>query len=270
MCAATAATLKDQQRDFASALLVPSSEPPSGLRSWNGSDPGQRFAVYRNNVIVNLVEGLCETFPVCHELVGDGFFRAMAARFVRAHPPSGPVLSEYGGALPDFIAAFEPAQEVPFLADVARLEWARVCAWHAADAQSLGSGCWTGINPDALSDIRLVPHPSACVLAFASAAVTIWAAHQTAPEDGAPDLAGIEPRISEACLVVRPGLDVEVLALPPGGAEFFQQLAAGQTVGWAANAAADSAPDFDLPGCFAVLVQSGFAIRFDNNERTPQ
>ena len=69
---------------FAEALLSPESDHPPGLRTWNGSDPGPRFAVYRNNLVVSLVDALADTYPVVQEMVGVEFFRAMAREFVRA------------------------------------------------------------------------------------------------------------------------------------------------------------------------------------------
>src|SRR5262245_5599191 len=60
----------------------------------------ERVGVYRNNVIASLTEALRETFPVVHRLVGEHFFDFAASEFVGSHPPSHPVLSEYGDAFP--------------------------------------------------------------------------------------------------------------------------------------------------------------------------
>ena len=46
------------QTAFAAALLDPDLPPPDRLIAWNGSDPARRFAVYRNNVVVSLVDAL--------------------------------------------------------------------------------------------------------------------------------------------------------------------------------------------------------------------
>jgi hypothetical protein len=51
-----------------------------------GRPAGARFDVYRNR------EALVTGFPVVHALVGDAFFRAMAGVFLRAHPPTSPIL----------------------------------------------------------------------------------------------------------------------------------------------------------------------------------
>lgn len=127
----------NDQALFAAALLDPDAPCPDGLTTWNGSDPARRFAVYRNNVIVSLIDALADTFPVTLELVGEAFFRAMAGIFVRRTPPRSTLLVDYGSGLPTFIERFEPAHPVPYLADVARLEMLRVRAFHAADADPL-------------------------------------------------------------------------------------------------------------------------------------
>ena len=123
--------------EFAAALLDPTRPCPPGLTVWDRSDPTRRLAVYRNNVLGSLVDGLVSSFPVVQALVGEDFFRAMAAMFVRVAPPCSPVLAEYGGGFANFIASFAPAGGLPYLPDIARLEFARIQAFHAADAPVL-------------------------------------------------------------------------------------------------------------------------------------
>ncbi|MDF0773572.1 DNA-binding domain-containing protein, partial [Escherichia coli] len=93
------------QNSLYQALLEPHSPPPVGLTVWNGSDPAVRFAVYRNNIMASLTEALAENCPVLQRQVGDEFFRAMVAEFIRQHPPSSPVLAVYGNALASWIAS---------------------------------------------------------------------------------------------------------------------------------------------------------------------
>ena len=109
---------------FAAALLDAALPSPPGLGAWNGSDAGARFAVYRNNVVHSLVNVLTDSFPVVHQLVGDEFFGAMARRYLADHPPASPLMHRYGAGLPAWIADFEPAAALPYLSDMARLEWA--------------------------------------------------------------------------------------------------------------------------------------------------
>lgn len=239
---------------FAAALLDPALPGPRDLASWNGSDPERRLAVHRNNVIVSLVDALAETFPVVQALVGAEFFRAMASVFVRRAPPRSPVLAHYGGELPAFIERFEPAQSVPYLADVARLEWARVQAYHAADDEvvsresiGLALGC-----AERAGELRLTLHPSLCAIRSAFAIVSLWAAHQ-----GARDIGTVDPASAEDALIVREQLDVLVLLLPPGACEFVDGVRNGQSLARAAARAAEAAPEFDLGSTFGLLMRHG-------------
>ena len=127
------------QTAFATALLDVQLPCPDGLCSANGADPASRFAVYRNNVQSSLINALADSYPVVMQLVGVEFFRAMAAIFVQTQPPHSPLMSCYGEGFVDFIAGFEPAASVPYLADVARLEGLRTRAYHAADASPIGA-----------------------------------------------------------------------------------------------------------------------------------
>jgi putative oxidoreductase len=154
------------QRHFAEAVLAAEPLCPPGLMAWNGSDPARRFAVYRNNVMVSLIDALADSYPVTQDLVGEEFFRAMARLFVRTHPPRSPVLALYGAGLAEFIESFAPAAVLPYLADVARLEMLRVQAWHAADAAPLGLADFAALleNAPALAATGFDLHPSLAVL----------------------------------------------------------------------------------------------------------
>jgi Putative DNA-binding domain len=251
----TSSTPAASQSAFAAALLDPALAAPAGLRTWNGSDPAARLAVHRNNVISSLVDALADTVPVVQALVGAEFFRAMAAVFVRQCPPRTRVLAHYGDELPAFLAGFAPAQGLPYLADVARLELARVRAFHAADADPLAPAAVAQALSagEHIGDLRLHCHPSLQWLDSPFAIVSLWAAHQG--DEGA--LAAVDPSEPECALVLRDGLDVLVLTLPAGAAAFIGALLQGYGLGDAAAAAAHAAPDFDLAATLSLLVAHG-------------
>lgn len=250
---------------FARALLQPDAPCPAGLKTWNGSDPAQRFAVYRNNVIVSLVDALADSYPVVQALVGEEFFRAMAAEFARANPPRSPVLAWYGAGFADFVADFPPAAGLPWLADVARLEWLRVEAWHAADADPVPLAEVGACLADeaALPALRLTLHPALRLLRSAHPVVSLWAAHQA--EDVPAALGAVDFADAEAALVVREGLDVAILRIEAGAAEFVDKLLRGAALGEAAQA---SGP-FDLPATLGLLLKSGAVVAMTPSRRAP-
>lgn len=245
------------QPDFATALLTDDVDCPPGLTAWNQSDPAQRFAVYRNNVIVSLIDALADTYPVTQELVGEEFFRGMARLYARARPPRAPMLTFYGNDLPAFIETFPPAQAVPYLADVARLEMLRVKAYHAADAASLEMEQLAGLLADEkqLAQSRFSLHPSIGLLKSNYAVVSLWAAHQTSDIDAA--LSRVDPHSAESALVLRAGLEVEISRIPLGATRFIEQLQQGIAFGLAAEKGLAADDEFDLAGILGVLIRGG-------------
>lgn len=236
---------------------------PAGLRSWNGSPPTRRFAVYRNNVVVSLVEALADSFPVCHELVGDEFFRAMAREYVVAEPPRSPILAHYGGSFPDFIHGFPPAAPVPYLADVARLEYGRIVAFHAADAPALDPAALRPLlgDPARLAGLRFRLHPGLSVHASPYAIVSLWAAHQ-----GIGELSAVVPDAPECALILRPGLEVEVIALDAADATFVAAVHKGSTLAEAVVAASRPGADFDPAPALRLLLEKGTIVGFAETE----
>lgn len=247
------------QAEFAAALLDPARPTPGGLRAWNGSDPARRFAVHRNNVVVSLVEALASTFPVLRRLVGEGFFDAMASVYVREHPPRSAVLAHYGEGLADWLAHFAPARALAYLPDMARLEFARVAAFHAADAAALDAAALdaAALAPHLaaagrLAGARLALHPSCRLLRSAFAVATLWSAHQS---DG--EFAPIDVDHPESALVLRDaGDDVLVIVLPEAAAAFCAALLRGETLA----GAMPPDHDFDLAATLALLLRHGAIV----------
>lgn len=241
------------EREFVAALLNSERPPPAGLTAWNGSDPTKRFAVYRNNVVVSLIDALADSYPVTQALVGEAFFRAMARVYVKDSPPRSRVLAFYGDSLPRFIEGFPPAASVPYLADVARLEMLRIRAYHAADRTVLPADTIAQFLDDtnALPMLRVALSPSLFLLRSRYAVVTLWAAHQ-----GLVGLAGVDPDVAENALVVRSGLQVDVMRVDDGDSVFVEQLMQGACLGAALETAGEAASDFDPGNILALLVRS--------------
>ncbi len=200
--------------DFSSALLDANQATPTGLMAWNGSNVGRRFDVYRNNVMVSLLNALSDTFPVTAQLTGTDFFRAMARHYVVQSPPRTPVLAWYGETFPDFISGFAPAASLPYLADVARLEFAWLSSYHSADhvpiaPQALRQGLAdyeSGLPEQGGGDAFLIEMaPSVRVVASSYPILSIWSAHQPESE---VQLSEVDLSQAQNVLLTRPGHDV--------------------------------------------------------------
>ncbi|MEM8878348.1 MAG: DNA-binding domain-containing protein [Pseudomonadota bacterium] len=242
------------QANFTAALFEPDADVPENLRKRSdGSPTTRRFDVYRNNVVASLVSVLEAGFPVTRAMVGDEFFRAMAAEYVRANRPKTAVLFEYGAGFPAFIASFPPAQSVAPLADCAQIEQARREVYHEADAGALDADVLSGIAPDKLPTSRIALHPATRLLSLSHPAGTIWQRHQG---EEAPDLSDL-PNAAEDVLVHRQGFEVPVRILASGQFAFLGALRNGETLATALDAATEVHASFDLAAAMALLLETG-------------
>lgn len=253
------------QSAFTAALFDPSRDPAPWLRTAAPEQARRRFAVHRNTVAVTLVDALSEAFPVARALVGDDFFRAMAREYVHAQPPRSPVLAAYGDGFGDFIEGFGPAQVVPYLADVARLEALRTQAYHAADAEAVGADAFQALAaaPERLAAARLRLHPAARWLRSHHATGSLWDAHQYDGEARDAALAAIDPSAAEHVLVMRPQWDVVVSLLPPGGADWLDALHDGAALGEAMSRALQT-PGAQPEPLWSLLIAHGLAVALDS------
>lgn len=213
-----------------STLLTP-DDTPSGLTGPRDRPPTRRFDVYRNNVMSSLVGAMRDGFSVVHRLVGEDFFAAMAAEFIRRSPPRSPCLSHYGADFGDFIAGFPPAASVPYLGDIARLEFALRRAYHAADVTPVGQEVLA--DPD-IARARLTLAPAVQVISSAYPVFDIWRANM---DRSAPStLSG-----AQSVLVTRPDWDPVAEPITQAEANFLSALP-NQTLGEAAVHTDDLAP----------------------------
>jgi hypothetical protein len=239
-------------RLFSGALMRPDCETPSLVTGPAGKGATKRYNVYRNNVTVSLIEALGAIYPAVRRITGEEFFRAMARFHLRETPPSSPLLFEYGRDFPAFIARYQYAQDMPWLADVARVERAWLDAYHAADAEPLSLSALETVPAERTGDLIFAPHPATRIVRSRFAAVTIFSANRS-PDPFNTINAG-EPQDG---LVTRPGLEVVVRHLPAGGADFLLALIAGEALGVAADKTLRTCPSFDIGAAIAGMIEAG-------------
>ena len=254
--------LEERQRDFAAALLDAGLPPPAGLVGPDGEPSLRRFAVYRNNVVVGLVDALADAFPAVRRIVGDEFFLAMARVHALTEPPTSPILLDYGASFPEFIAGFRPAAELPYLADVARIELAWREAYYSAETGAIDPVAFAGLGSGELPGLCLTLHPSLRLVRARYPALTVWDMNV---REGAATSIDITGR-GEDALIVRPGAEVEARGLPDGGFEFIASLLRGETVLAAAQAAITACAGFDIAANLSGLLEAGAIIGFCGGE----
>lgn len=243
--------LRDVQAAFRRALL---GDDPSLLAPLVEGGAA-RLAVHRDNLFISLGDVLRDAFPAVCRLVDERFFAYAAHEFVRGHQPDRAVLAAYGGGFADFLAAFAPCRDFPYLADVARLEWLMCAAANAADTAPLDAAALAAVAPETTPLLRLALHPAFGLLASPWPVDRIWRANRRgAAADEAPiDLAagGVLLEVSRVGdeVVMRP-LDAAVFA-------FRAALSRGDTLEAAAVAALGVDGGFDLAAALGALFRDG-------------
>jgi hypothetical protein len=247
------------QAGFAAAVRDPDLPTPTSVVCRDRKISTHRFAVYRNNSAVSLVDALADSYPVVRELVGEAFFRAMAQAFVAQNLPQSPVLIEYGADFPEFIAAFPPAAELDFLAELARVERAWREAYHAADAKPLSLTALGQYDEGVVVDAKLQLHPSVRLVASQYPVISIWQAHNISGVDERQNVLRAIAQRSEGGMIVRPAADVDVQWLVPEMFELLAALGEGRSLGAAAEQAGVATAD-ELGGMLRFAFETGAVV----------
>ncbi len=226
-------SLLEMQSQFAAAVLDRAAA--SGL------------AVYRSNAYGNWAQALAGAYPIVRKIVGGEFFQSLAREYARSHPSVSGDLNEYGEHLPEFVAAFEDTQDLPYLPDVARMEWLAHRAYYAQDAEPFSL---QGLGESS----RLALTPPCALLTSDWPLARIWTIHQDDYEgEIAVDLtAGPDP-----ILVHRPRWRAQVRSLSPGDYRFLDSARLRKTLAEALEAAVAEDPAFEPSLALAGWVDAG-------------
>jgi hypothetical protein len=235
---------------FHAGLLDPDQVIPEGLLDGEGQPAGKRYAVYRNNVTVSLIEAMKAAFPLVEKLIGPQNFAQLARLFVRAHPPISPIMMYYGTEFPEFIQRFEPLTHIGYLADAARLDLALRHSYHAKDAPAFDPSGFQTLDPQSLLDATITLAPATIILRSDWPLHDIWAFNQD-PNNGKPR------GVRQDVLITRPAFDPAPHILPQGGTVWLQALRDGATFGAANDTATNATPDFNLTTNLSLALSVG-------------
>lgn len=247
--------LRELQFAFGEALLHgPDNEVLSKLKS-QGLPGMDRFNVYRNNFYITLGEALRATYPVVDRLVGNRFFDQMSRHYIQRYPSVTGNLNDYGRQFPDFLAGYAPLSRLPYIPDVARLEWSWHASFHAAPSDDgLNLAGFSDLDDGEQALLGFDLDDTACLLHSEFPVLRIWQANQDdADVHEAIDLAEGEDHL----LVLRRQMQVEVFRLGCGEYWLLACLAAGHTLSEALETALENDAAFDLQASLSRHMRLG-------------
>jgi hypothetical protein len=217
----------------------------------------RRLAIYRANVAANAVRALAAAYPIVCKLVGAEFFDGLARAYCREYPSDSGDLNRLGGQFADFVRAFPHTRSLPYLPDVARLEWLAHLAYYAADHAPADVSSLALIREDDYPRLALTLHPAVCILASNYPIFRIWEVHQ---DDYRGEIAVDLDSGAEQVVVYRPQFRASVALLSGAESAFLDAIMQGRLLGNALEQASAKDCGFDLAASLQRWVAANIVV----------
>jgi uncharacterized protein len=256
------------QRSLATAL-VHAGEVPGIAPTFAGdaASVAERLAVYRGNVIGASTKALANAYAIVAKIVGAEFFEGLAREYLRRHPSTSGDLNALGAHFAGFVAEFPHVQDLPYLPDVARMEWLAHLAYYAPDDAPLDLARLAAVPPEAHASLRLTLAAGSALLESPWPLARIWEVHQ---DDYAGEFAVDLESGPDRILVHRPRFRVRIQALTPGEFAFLQRAHFGAPLAKSLEAALAAEASFDLAPALTRWVETRVICAFDRDARSVQ
>ena len=178
-----------------------------------------RLEIYADMYFVRIHDVLADEFAKTLAALGGAAFHELVLDYIDACRPEHASMREVGARLPAFLAAHPTAAGRPWLAELARLERARLDMVDSADAETLTLEALRTLPPDGFAPLRLRLVPSHALFANRFDVVSLWRSDE--PTDARP-----EPSPT-ALLVWRRAMEVLHRTVDGEEADWLRQLEAG-------------------------------------------
>lgn len=254
----TAPSLHKLQREFMAWILGDNAATATDSVHGNGLAPDARLGIYRNIIFSNLTATLATDYPAIKALVGDVFFESAATRYIRDEPSRSGNLQNYGARFPEFLAQLPEAASLTYLADVARLEWARQESLLAADAMLLDPARLLDVAEDRQHALQLQLHPSLRLVDSVHPILDIWLFCQN------PDGKRLNLDANGQCVMLwRSDSQIAMRAIDTGLRVLLHSMQMGTRLIAAHDAAIAADEGFDLNTALQSLFADGLITGYD-------
>jgi hypothetical protein len=243
-------SLRDIQAAFAAHLS--GHDQPELVAAIGGDSRTalQQLQLHRHHVTRSVGAALAATFPTVAAVVGQEYFGLLARDFMVGMALEDPVLSRYGEHFPQLVAAKQDMHGLPYLADVARLDWALNVAFHAGLEPRLSATDLAAWPQDALLGLSVRLPTGSSLIESAYPLDLIWQASQPSSSVDKVDLAAGPAYL----MVFRRSEDAAFAVLSPGEAAFIKHLRRGYRLAIAAQHASRVEEDFDVAATFGRML----------------
>lgn len=247
-----APSLLDLQTDFLAALYGDQEATIADQLVGAGLAPAARLRIYRHSTEQIHLDALRTIYSALSALVGEAFFEQAAAAYHRGHPSCSGNLQAFGEHFPDFLEGLPNTRALPYLGDVARLEWRRQVVALAAEYDSLSLADFDTVLAAAEGTVRITFQPGMQCWISPYPVLAIWRyATQPTPERLVLSTSG------DHMVLWRSEVDVAMAGVDVASFACIDALVRGDTLDTAYALARALDPAFDLPTCITSLVDAG-------------
>lgn len=225
------------------------------IRVPDGADPRTRIAVHRDGYPARIASSLAEAFPAVANILGDGSLAKLTNRFIRDDGCSEWNLNRIGRSLPEFLESDPLTHELPFLPDLAALEWAVFECFHSAPGHEFDPSTIGALSSDDWTHARIVFRPGTAVVGSEWPIHELWNTRDLDRSEIDVDLSGRPERV----LVYQVDFAIETHTVDPIEAHALESLLAGARLGEVMEGLAERGAEPDRVGAlFARWTELGF------------
>lgn len=218
----------------------------------------QRLQIYRNNVFLTQIEVLQKLYPVIEQLVGQGFFNASAREYVKQYPSTVRSLHDYGDKFAEFLAGFVHAQALPYLPEVAHLEWACHEVLYGRNDEPFDLMRLKDIAETDYGEIKFKLNSASRLFDFQYPVLQIW---QICREDNNDEKIELHEG-GEKVLVIKKQQEIIFEKLTDGEYEFLSAINKQEKFTEVCKAALKAEPAIDIQSCLQQHLMRGTIVDY--------
>ncbi len=261
-------SLRKLQEGFARSVIEGMDENYASSICDVGLSGARRLGIYQHGVSISLSEALGGVYEVVKKLVGDEFFAHVAENYVRVHPSTSGNIHEFGKNFPEYLENFLGLETLPYLPDVARLEWAYHAAFHSPVGEMLNINKLSQVSELQYEQLTLFLSSTCYLLQSSFPVLRIWQVNQEdafngvsngdSNGDGVVDLneGGVE------LAIVREGKQIAFHSLNPGTFAMLKAISVGETFNTSCQAALNIDSGCDVSKVLQDAVMNRIVVGF--------
>lgn len=219
------------------------------------------WMAYRANGHAMAERTLSAAYPVVAALVGAESFAMLARDLWHRHPPTQGDLARWGSDLPAWLAHCESLADVPYLADVAHVEWALHRASTCTDTH-VNTASFALLTSEDPASLSLVLAPGTVLIDSDFPVVALITAHLSGEPGLAEVGAMLRKGVRQTARVWRQGLRPRLAPSPCVEQVLLRALGQGMDLVSALELAcsAEAAMDFDFSRWLTGAVTDGLVV----------